>query len=178
VTSVIALAALLFAVIVLVNEFYQARLGVPCTPTMVKVRTAMLNFAAEPGAKIVELGSGWGGLALAAARAHPGTEVTGLEVSLFPYLFSRLRRFLHPSLKNLSFARKDFFSYPLNDASLILCYLTNPLMAKLKDKLEKELPSGARVVSSTFFIPGWEPLITVDVKGLWDTRIFVYRKAS
>jgi hypothetical protein len=176
--ALIAALALLVIVVVLVNEFYQARLGVPCMPTMPRVRRKMLEFASPPGDSIVELGSGWGGMAIAAARAFPGTRVTGLERSVFPYLFSRLRRLLAPGLKNLSFRRENFFSYPLCNASTVLCYLTNPLMAKLKDKLMHELPPGAKVVSSTFFIPGWEPERTEEVKGPWTTRIFVYRRAA
>lgn len=174
----LSLLLLAFIVVVFVNEFYQARLGVPCMPTVAPVRKAMLALAADPGGNIVELGSGWGGMAIAAAKTYPGASVTGIEYSLFPYLFSRLRRLFHPALKNLEFARRDFFSYPLEGASVVLCYLTNPLMARLKDKFLRELPPGARVISSTFFIPGWEPEKTEDVKGLWDTRIYLYRKAS
>jgi hypothetical protein len=176
--TVFFLAALVFIAVILLNEFYQERLGVPCTPTMGPVRAEMLACVVSPCGRIVELGSGWGGMAIAAARAHPEARVTGLELSLFPWLFSHARHLLHPALKNLSFERNDFFSYPLHDVSAVLCYLTNPLMAKLKDKLEHELPPGAQVISSTFFIPGWEPEQTVDVKGLWSTRIFVYRKKA
>jgi SAM-dependent methyltransferase len=167
---IVLIALALLAIVILLNEFYQQRLGVPCMPTMPRVRRRMLELAGESPGVIVELGSGWGGLARAAARRFPLARVTGLEMSPVPWLVSRLLR-----RRNTQFLRRDFFSFPLHDADVVLCYLTNPLMAKLAPKLKAELKPGARVVSSTFFIEGWEPETVEDVKGLWTTRIFVYR---
>lgn len=165
---------LLFIVVLLVNEAYQSRLGVPCMPTMPRARRRMLSLIPPGEGPIVELGSGWGGMAVAAARAHPGRQVTGLELSLFPYLFSRLR----PRPKNLSIRRADFFKYPLHDADAVLCYLTNPLMEKLRPKFAAELKPGARVISSTFFIPRWRAALEETVKTPWPVKIFVYEKGG
>ncbi len=126
---------------------------------------------------IMELGSGWGGLAIAAARAYPGCRVVGVEYSPFPYLAARLRRFFLPSLANLSFVRQNFFETSFSETEVILCYLSNPIMARLRGKFLKELPKGATIISSTFFIPDWEPEKVIDLGGLWKTRLFVYRKA-
>lgn len=173
--SVILLLAL---VVIFVNEYYQARLGVPCMPTMPAVRKKMLELAANPGQHIVEIGSGWGGMTLAAARLYPQSRVTGIEFSLFPYLFSRLRLLCSPAVKNVTFLRRDFFAFPMTGATTLLCYLTNPLMAKLGPKLRIELPEGARVVSSTFHIPDWVPDSIAVVPGKWDTKIFVYTQQA
>jgi len=162
-------------VIAFTNEFFQEKLGVSLMPTMPKVRRAMVAQI-PPGAKgtIIELGAGCGGVSFAAAKAFPQCRVVGVEYSVFPFLVARLRQLFLP---NLRFIRQNFFDTPLKDASVVLCYLSNPLMERLKEKFRAELPPGATIVSSTFFISGWEPEKTIDLGGWWKTRIFVYRKA-
>jgi hypothetical protein len=171
--------ALLLITMLTVNEFYQWRLDVPCTPSLPRVQKRMLTLAAgDSSGKIVEFGSGWGGLSFRAARLYPQREITGLELSLCPYLFSRLRQKLSRGLKNLTFVRQDFTTFPLQDTAVVLCYLTNPLMASLRSKFLHDLPKGAVVISSTFFIPRWQPETTEHIRGLWDTPIFLYRRGQ
>jgi hypothetical protein len=165
-------------VAVIVNEVYQQRLGVSPMPTMGKVRRRMVELLRDTTGDIAEFGSGWGGIAFAAAQAFPDRAVTGIEYSFFPYHAARLRLKCRPSLRNLTFRRVNFFDYPLHDTGAVLCYLTNPLMARLKNKFLAELPQQGTVISSTFFIPDWTPAHTESVKGLWRTDIFVYRRAG
>ncbi|MFH1158226.1 MAG: SAM-dependent methyltransferase [Pseudomonadota bacterium] len=166
---------LLIVVVAFANEFFQQKLGVSPMPTMPGVRRAMLaQIPAGTVGKIVELGAGGGTVSFAAAKAFPQCRVVGVEYSVFPFLIARMRQLFLP---NLLFIRRNFFDISFGDAEVVLCYLTNPLMAELKEKFERELPSGAVIISSTFFIPGWEPEKTVDLEGWWKTRIFVYRKA-
>ena len=170
-----SLLILLIVVGVFANEFFQQKLGVSPTPTTPRVRNKMLEqIPAETVGKIVELGAGGGTVSFAAAKAFPQCKVVGIEYSIFPFMIARLRQIFLP---NLLFIRRNFFDISFKDAAIVLCYLSNPLMSKLKEKFERELPSGAVIISSTFFIPGWEPEKTIDLDGLWKTRIFVYRKA-
>ncbi len=174
-----AIVTLLVVVVAFANEYYQQKLGVSMMPTMPRVAREMVALAAgAPEGRIVELGSGWGGLARRAAKAFPGRAVVGIEYSLFPYLGSRLRGLLPPRLPNLRFDRRDFFAVPLDGAGAVLCYLSHPLMARLQPKFAAELPPGACVVSSTFPVPGWTPDVVRDVKGAWKTQIFVYKKGK
>jgi hypothetical protein len=169
--------AIILMAAVIIGEFFQQKTGVSAMPTIPAVRRRMLALISPPsGGKIVELGSGWGGMAIAAARQYPLCRVTGVESSIFPFIVSQIRRLMHPALKNIDFIRADFFDFSLRDTTAVLCYLCNPLMARLEKKFTAELPSGAVVVSSTFFIPGWTPEKNENVKGLWNTQIFVYRR--
>lgn len=172
--SVVILAAVVLA---LTNEVFQQKTGVSPMPTVSSVRREMVGLIpAGTTGTILELGSGWGGIAFAAARAYPQAQVVGVEYSPFPFLAARLRKLLSPGLSNLRLVRQDFFDVSFRDASVVLCYLCNPLMARLERKFTQELPPGATVISSTFFIPGWEPERVKDLTGFWKTRIFVYRK--
>ena len=50
-------------------------------------------------------------------------------------------------------------------------------MADLREKLIKELPKGATIISSTFFIPEWTPEKVIEVDNLlYKTKIFIYKK--
>jgi phospholipid N-methyltransferase len=176
---VIYAAILLLAAIGITGIIFEKALGVSSMPTMPRIRRRMITLA-EPrvAGNIVELGCGWGGLALAAAKAYPDRKIIGIEYSPLPFFCARIRKILNPSAKNLSFIRENFFDIDLSGTASILCYLSNPLMAKLKEKFLKELPENATVVSSTFYIPDFPAEKTEKIKGLWNTEIFVYRKKT
>lgn len=165
----------LLIIVVFMNEYFQQRLKVSTMPSMDNVGHEMIcQIPRDNKGTIVELGSGWGGVAVKASQNFPDNEVIGYELSIFPFMVSKIKQlFLR---RNLNFIRKNFFSVDLNNASVVLCYLSNDIMHNLKDKFLKELPSGALIISSTFFIDGWEEEKIVTVKGIWNTQIFVYRK--
>lgn len=166
-------------ILVLANEIFQQKMGVSPMPTMPKVKREMVALIPSgTTGTIMELGSGWGGIAFAAARAHPQCQVVGIEYSPFPHMLASFRKLLSADVPNLKFIRQNFFDISFREASVVLCYLCNPLMAKLAEKFRKELPLGATVISSTFFIPDWEPEKISDIVGFWNTRIFVYRKTA
>lgn len=161
------------------NEFYQRQMKVSPMPTPRSTRKAMLAAIADKNpAVIAELGSGWGGIAIAAARRYPQAEVIGFEGSPMPYLFSRLRAALQPKLCNLRFVKQNFFSYDMQNVDVILCYLSNPHMAQLEPKLHRELKTGALVISSTFHMPHWPPRETLTVGGIYDTPVYIYEKTD
>ncbi len=122
---------------------------------------------------IYELGSGWGGLAVALARRYPEQPVRAFEVSVLPWAFARLRRLLGGP-PNLEFRYGDFHRADLGDAALVSCYLTPPAMAKLKPKLEAELKPGALVLCNTFAVRGWEPTATSMARDRHRSEVFLY----
>ncbi|MEX3928668.1 methyltransferase [Paraburkholderia sp. BR10936] len=109
---------------------------------------ALLKHARLPKhALIVDLGSGWGAPVIALARAFPEASVQGMEISLFPYLVSRLRTH---HLPNVSLKWGNFFHSDLDKSDAIVCYLMPSVMAKLGDFLDKALKPGTFIVSNTF----------------------------
>lgn len=170
-SSILILAAVGF---VLLNEVYQQRTKVSPMPTVPKVRDKMLALAAaqEPG-KVAELGAGWGTLAIPLARRFPEREIVALELSPLPFLVLHLRKWLN-GLGNLKILRRNFFDYDLGDTQTVLCYLSNPHMAQLEPKFRAELKPGAKIISSTFHMPEWKPAQTLELEGMYNTKIFVY----
>lgn len=111
----------------------------------------------RPGQKFYDLGCGDGRLICAASRS--GAQAVGIELSLVPYLLARARIALKKNPAQIIF--KDFFRVNLNDADAVYLFLTPPVMAKIKNKLEAELQPGTKVVSYHFPLPDWPPT-TVD----------------
>lgn len=165
--------------VVAFNEYYQRSMKVSPMPTPASTRKVMIDGIHHPAPKVIaELGSGWGGVAMAAAVRYPDAQVIGFEGSLMPLLFSKCRKMLHPRLKNLHFVKKNFFENDMRDVDVVLCYLSNPHMAQLEPKLHKELKCGAEIVSSTFYMPHWLPREQAIVGGVYDTPVYVYQKTD
>ncbi|MGG1943338.1 class I SAM-dependent methyltransferase [Trinickia sp. NRRL B-1857] len=109
---------------------------------------ALLKRANLPGrAVIVDLGSGWGALVVALARAFPEASVEGIEISLLAHLISRLRTY---GLPNVSLRWGNFYRCDFRRADAIVCYLITSVMPAVSDLLDRSLRPGAVVVSNTF----------------------------
>jgi trans-aconitate methyltransferase len=143
-------------------------------PSSPKAKRTILAGIPEVSGTIYELGSGWGTLAFPVARRYPHCQVIGLETSPIPYRLSRLR-LIFERLPNLKLKNADFFSYPLQDASLVVCYLYPEAMRRLKEKFLAELKPGTWVISNTFAIPGWSPHQVLKVDDMYFTKIYIYR---
>ena len=126
--------------------------------------------------KIYDLGSGWGSIVLPLARSLPDCDVIGYELSPIPWLASKFRSWL-ACLPNLRIDRKNFFGVPLQDASIVICYLFPGAMQKLKMKFEEELQPGTIVISNTFAIPSWTPDQTLTIPTrIMPTKLYLYTK--
>jgi len=128
----------------------------------------------DPNGVVVELGSGWGTLALGFARRFPNCRVTAFENSPVPYLFSRFLQSVIP-VTNLAIERRDFYGISLTDADVVICYLYSGAMERLREKFERELRTATWVISHTFAVPGWAPNEVAQVQDLYRTKVYVYR---
>ena len=121
----------------------------------------------------MELGSGWGQLAIDLARQNPQRQVIGYEMSLIPFCISSLRnRFFGPP--NLAFKREDFFNAPLEEAGVLVCYLFPGAMSRLAESLPKETEQALFMISNTFRLPGFEADEMHELTDLYRTRIYRY----
>ncbi len=153
--------------------FYTWKNGISPMPTSVKVKKALDTVLPDMDRKVVvDVGSGWGHLIFFLASKYQTCSVIGYENSPVPYLVS----FLINQKKNLKIYKADFYDAPLDSADMVFCYLFPKAMKKLKKKFEKELQSGAYVISHTFAIHGWEPEVVLDVDDFYRSKIYLYRK--
>ena len=171
----IVLAIVVFSIATIV--WFTLRNGISPMPTGLRVQREVLGLlqALKPDGAIFELGSGWGTLALGIARQCPECRVMGFENSPVPFLVSRILCWIMPSL-NLAIERRDFYGVSLASAKIVICYLYPGAMERLRGRFEDELVPGTRVISHTFAVPGWDAENVVEVRDLYRTKIYVYRR--
>ncbi|MDD5341159.1 MAG: hypothetical protein PHC97_01845 [Patescibacteria group bacterium] len=109
----------------------------------------------KPGELFYDLGSGSGQVVIHAAKYK--AKAIGLEIALPLYLISKIRQ---PFYRGTLFKYKNLFSEDLSKADVIYFFGTpRTINSKLKQKLEREAKPGARIISYTFIIEGWQPVL-------------------
>ncbi|MBI3963838.1 MAG: class I SAM-dependent methyltransferase [Candidatus Kerfeldbacteria bacterium] len=139
---------------------WSFRKEVPYVPTPRHVVRRMVeDVPFAPHARVLDLGSGHGRIVRAVARRHP-VSVTGIEDSPVLIFISRLLtaldRLRGPYAGTVAYTRANFHDVPLQDVQVVLCFLTDEVMASLAAKFTAELPIGATLVSYLF------PLVASD----------------
>lgn len=155
------------------------RTGVPPMPSSWRSRRALLDCLAEtvpgqPSVTLVDLGSGWGGVAIAMARRFPEHRVEGYEVSWLPWLFSRLLKALL-RLNNLTLYRGDFNKAALREARYLVTYLNPHSMVRLRQRLDQPQAPIRTLFSIGFALPDAQSERVVRVNELFNTPIYQYR---
>ncbi len=172
---VVELAAIAVTIaVVLMMTVYTALTGISPLPTTATGQALILGALPEEPRTIVEAGSGWGGVALSVARARPGAQVLGYELSPLPWAFSHLRRLIQPA-PNVRFYRRNLLRASFREVDVVVCYLHMRAVQDLEPKLRAELPEGAVVISNTFQIPGWQPSEVRQPPSRLDAAVYVYR---
>lgn len=128
----------------------------------------MLELAQiKPGEKVIDLGSGDGSLVTEAAGR--GAEAIGVEINPFLVWYSRWRIKKANLQDKTKIIRGDFRNFSLDQANVVFLYLWPETVAKLKEKLIRELRPGARVISNGFPLAGWHPQAA-------ENGVFLYRR--
>ncbi|WP_407176545.1 hypothetical protein [Bradyrhizobium sp. STM 3562] len=154
--GLLQIAALLTAAALCLSILaFQFKTGVPPVSSNAlegaNVVALLKQAGLAEGAVVYELGSGWGSLVIAVARAFPAAEVRGIEMSPLPYWVSRFRT---RNMPNVLLRRGDFFDCDLSDARAVTCYLMTKSMPRIAELLDKALAPGTPVVSLCFRFRG------------------------
>jgi precorrin-6B methylase 2 len=129
-------------------------LDVPYVPTPPEVVEAMLDIAqVQPGEYVIDLGSGDGRIAIAAARRR--ARALGVERDARLVTRSRTLAKMAGQEERARFVRADLFTVSLRDADVVTLYLLPDVNERLRPKLLAELRPGARVVSHAFDMGEW-----------------------
>jgi SAM-dependent methyltransferase len=147
---------------------HAQRKDVVFEPTPHETVVRMLDLArVGAGDVVIDLGSGDGRIAIAAAKN--GARALGIEID--PELIGKARAAAAAAnvANRASFRREDLFQTPLGDATVITLYLLPELNVRLRPRLLALRP-GTRVVSHRFPMGDWKPDVTDDGGGrihLW-----------
>ena len=120
----------------------------------------------QPGEHLIDLGCGDGRVLLRAA-AFRGARVTGVELD--PDLAAKARALLaEHGITDATVVEADFTTIDLADADVVFAYLSPATLQRLERHLAARLPASARLVTTGYAVPGWEP----DGRG---ERCYLYR---
>lgn len=173
--SEIILNFLLLFLILLVfgTAAYASFKASPWLPVRKKDMERILKLAqVKENDLVYDLGSGDGRVVIAIAN-NSDAQVVGFEISLLPYLWSKIRIWFLGLAKRLEIRYGDFLKRDLGQAKVIFCFLTPMAMKKLDEKFRKELKQGTKIISYSFSMPNWTAKI-VDKPDKKSIPIFVY----
>lgn len=134
-----------------------AIIGAPfVTSSKEVIRKALKLAGLKKGETFYDLGSG-DGRSLIIANKEFKAKAVGFEYSRPLSVFSRINLFLNRAKGNIY--RKNFFTgeVDLSKADVIFMFLTPKAFPKLKEKFEKELKPGTRIVTYSSELVFWKP---------------------
>lgn len=109
----------------------------------------------KPGDKLYEIGSGDGRVSFYLAKKNPHAQITGIEMSLPLYVFSRTK-LIFSKQQNLQFKFGNALKKDLSPANVIYTFaMVESLNDKLKQKFLNELQKGSRIISYVFSMKEW-----------------------
>jgi SAM-dependent methyltransferase len=132
------------------------RTQVPYYPSNRRVWEAVAGLLPDKQAvRVIDIGSGLGGLVLDLARRSPAIEATGIELAPLPWLASRLRARLARS--RARFIRGDYNALNFGEFDLVFAYLSPAAMDALWRKAAREMRPGSLLLSYEFNIDDRSP---------------------
>ena len=151
----------LIAFVFLLGLYWSTfRTQVPFYPSGPAVWDAVAQvLPAERVLRVLDIGSGLGGLVLELARRRPDCAVTGIELAPLPWLLSRWRASLAGSPAR--FVRGDYERLNFADYDVVFAYLSPAAMPALWRKAHTELRPGSLLLSYEFAIPSHPPSRTI-----------------
>lgn len=129
---------------------------------------------AKPDVRLIDLGSGLGGLLGFLGHIRPQGHFVGIEAAPLPFALGWLRG----CGKNCDMRYGSFWRHDLGGYDVVYAYLSPVPMADLWRKASAEMRSGSLLVSNTFAVPGVIPTETVQVDDFHASTLYIYRLQS
>lgn len=175
--TILALVLILF--ISLLALFYTSssfftfwRTKVPFVPTPREdVKLIIKNLKISPQQTFFDLGSGTGKVIFLVEKLT-GAKTRGLELALWAYLWSKLKKNLTGS--RASFIRGDFFQEDWSGADFIYAYLYPAVMGSVEEKFLLDCKKGAIAIIRDFSFPNLQPAQVFTTPS--EHKIFLYNR--
>ena len=156
-------------VLYVIWKYWTLPIGAGYDPTPMDKVYKMLDLAEVNKDDILyDLGSGDGRIIITAAKRF-GAKAVGIEADPFRFLLSWLLILLSGQSKRIKLKFGNFFKKKINKATVVTVFLYGPTNNKLKEKFQKELKSGTRIVSYVWTFDNWEL-----ENALPEDRIYLY----
>lgn len=166
-----------FLIIIGYSFLFSFIFQAPPIPSTIKVHQKISDIIEKEdqnGKNIVDLGSGYGHMVFYLAKRFPNKKIIGLEISLIPYLYSYLKKFIF-KYKNVSFLLGDGFHIIKTGKikpSSVVFYLT-PILVK---KISNILPLIKVIaISNNFPIPNIKENQKIPIDDWTKSIIYLYK---
>ena len=131
--------------------------GLPWVPSKSKrIRRALDLADLKSRETLYDLGAG-DGRVLAIAAGEFGALAKGIELSPVHCLIALIRIFTMGLRDQAKILWGNLYRADISDADVVFVYLTRAHAIRVKSVLEEQLRSGARVVTISSDLEGWEP---------------------
>lgn len=163
--------AIFVIAIALLWVFVPAFYGLPPVSTKrARIRRALELANPQAGETLYDLGCGHGQVLIVAAKEF-GLSAVGIEAGPVQCAVSWVNAVRNGVRSQVRIEAGDFYKSNVREADIVFAYLSSDHANRLQEKLKKELKPGARVVTVSFDLPGWE-------KAFFDREqlIHVYQK--
>lgn len=125
----------------------------------------------ENAGMFADLGAGVGSVAVPLAHSRT-MMVDAWERAPLPWLVTAWRG---RKLPNMDAKRESLWGCDLARYDVVFAFLSPAVMAKLGDKVRREMCPGSLFVSSSFPVPDWQPESIVQIEDRRRTKLFCYR---
>jgi SAM-dependent methyltransferase len=157
--------ALIFLLPFLVQEPGQIPINTPYVGTPPNVVNSMLKLArVHPGDVVYDLGCGDGRIVIAAAKDF-GANGVGVDINAERISEARANARAAGVQDRVAFEVQDLFATDLHTATVVALYLLPEANLRLRERLQKELRPGTRVVANSFNMGDWQPDAVENVDG-------------
>ncbi|MBU3964633.1 hypothetical protein KJ562_02870 [Patescibacteria group bacterium] len=163
--------ALIFLLSLTVSSFSIAP-WVPCKKKDLERINRLAGL--KSGELFCELGCGDGRVCRYIAKKNPESRIVGIELSLPIFLWAKLIELFFKS-DNMKIKFGNALKYNLSEMDVIYTYaLVQSINGKLKNKFEKEMKNGAKVLSYAFIINEWKGKTYFDRPDSKSLPIYIY----
>lgn len=142
--------------------------GAAWDPTPMRVVNKVLEYLEPKDTDVLyDLGCGDGRVIIEASKRY-GCKSVGIEIDPLRYIITKARVKALRLEDKVKVVWGNFFNYPIKDATIVFCFLTEKANRRLEVKFSKELSYGTIIVSYLWRFKGF-PLINVI-----DDEVFIY----
>jgi hypothetical protein len=147
--TILALFIILLFLLLIIHFFYtiiaifKGAAFIPCPKEALNNLIKITDF--NESDTLIDLGSGDGRILIKASKAGAG-KCIGIELNPLLVIYSKLK-VLFLGLKNIQIKRADIWKTDLSKANIITLYFVPIKMSRLIEKINKEMPSGSKIIS-------------------------------
>lgn len=160
ISSALSLAVFLFLFFIFGTTFTTR---VPYFPSHPSLSETLLDILPDKKKlHLLDAGSGFGGLLIDLSERRPGWELTGIEISSVPWLFSFLRSKIL-GCENVKFQLGSYEHLNFEKFDVVFVYLSPVVMSEIWKKVQYEMVPGSVFMSYEFPVDGEPPSFEIQM---------------